>query len=146
MVSCILSSTASVYAELVLKNTNKYSIHFQNILFYSWGAFFSFCVLIRNEPGAIIRGGFFDGYSYTVISLIICQGMNGIMISYILRFSDNIVRIYSHVIATALTILIEMIHTRIINYYLFLSVVIVACSLSVYHTRINTEETIFINK
>ena len=47
-------------------------------------------------------------------------------------------------IATALTILIEMIHTRVINYDLFLSVVIVACSLSVYHTKINAEESIFI--
>ena len=40
MVSCILSSTASIYAELVLKSTNNYSIHLQNILFYTWGSFF----------------------------------------------------------------------------------------------------------
>ena len=126
--------------ELLLKTTHEHSLHLQNSVMYSWGILFSACILLRNFPGTFLKSGFFDGYSPWVVALVATQAATGLAVSLVLRFADNIVRIYAHVIATGITVGIQTIQQQTPDVHLILAVVIVTCSIAVYNKLIVEDE------
>jgi UDP-sugar transporter A1/2/3 len=110
LVACLNSAFAGVYSELLLKKDGSlHSIHLQNMLLYSWGVLFNLTAVFVKDNTLIFKHGFFAGYSGAVWLLITNNALNGLAISAILKFADNIVRVFAHTAAMLLTMVLELI-------------------------------------
>lgn len=134
VLSCFLSSAASVHAELLLKR--KGGIHAQNVCLYGWCCVFNLCILLRRYPGALLAGGYFDGYTPWVWLLVCNNALLGLTLSAILKYADNLVRVYAQVVATVMTVALQTmagIHT--LDVHLATAIVVIACSVYVYNHK-----------
>ena len=130
VISCLLSSFAGVYNEVLLKRDGEvHSIHLQNIFLYLWGVSFNcigLAIMCRNE---LSTTSFFEGYSAVVWILVLNNAFSGLAISAVLKFANNIVRIFAHAAAMAITSVFECIFfTHGVTQQLILSIVIVTAS------------------
>lgn len=109
LASCLLSSLAGVYNEVLLKKDYKlHSLHLQNTLLYAWGTLFNTAGLFAFDSTKIIENGFFYGYDWKVVILIINNAATGLVISAILKLCNNIVRVFAHTAAMVATAFIEV--------------------------------------
>eukprot|EP00899_Mesostigma_viride_P017924 jgi/Mesvir1/26132/Mv06846-RA.1 len=132
------SSLASVYVEYLLKKNND-SIYWQNIQLYSFGIVFNLLHLIINDPWRYLSPSFwtnfhiFDGYNGWTFAVLANFSLTGLLVSWIMKFADNIVKAYS--------ISMEMLSTMLFSYLLFgthptpqllVAICIVAISIQLY--------------
>lgn len=98
----ICSSLANVYYELQLKEAPQHPL-LQNMLLYFWTCLF--CVIqyarastleAEGVGGALNVGGFFKGFSLALWGAIITTAMYGQVVSLILCYCDNIVKIFAN--------------------------------------------------
>merc|ERR1712194_93496 len=103
VVFCFLSALAGVYNEKLVKG-NKASIHFQNSLLYSWGVVFNLVGVLMNDTTALTSGdSFLHGWNFWTCMLVANSAISGLLISAILKFADNIARVYAASCAVLLT-------------------------------------------
>ncbi|KAM4746931.1 putative UDP-sugar transporter protein SLC35A4 [Rhinophrynus dorsalis] len=89
LIHCLISGLAAVYTEMTLK-TQKIPLNIQNSFLYSFGIAINFCAyLISSE-----NSGFFDGFSIWVLVIIISQAFNGLIMSAVMKHSNNITRLF----------------------------------------------------
>ena len=63
------------------------------------------------------------------VSVVLCNALNGLAISAVLKYADNIARVYAHAIAMVLTMLAAVqMHGKPLSPQLILAVVMVAAS------------------
>ena len=105
---CVLSAFAGVYSELLLKKDgNSHSIHLQNMMLYSWGVLFNaMYVFFINGQEIAANGGLLQGYTPMVWLLIVNNALIGLAISAILKFANNLVRVFAHTAAMMLTMVL----------------------------------------
>lgn len=108
VVSCLLSAFGGVYSEKLLKDQPKDSIHWQNIQLYAWGILFNMVGMLVNNSGAVAERGFFDGYNMWACVVVVNNALNGLAISAILKYADNIARVYAHACAMLLTMVLSV--------------------------------------
>jgi len=107
-ISCLLESIAHIYSEVLLKKYNTtHSIHAQCILLWFWSAIFSGVLLVRRYPGCFVAGGMFTGFSSWVLIMIANQVCVGLLTNVILKYQDNLVRIFAQAGAGAATVLLQ---------------------------------------
>jgi drug/metabolite transporter (DMT)-like permease len=95
MLMVLISSSAGVFNEKFLKDATLGSIHWQNSQLYAFGLFFNFfyCVLVRSLSQGL------SGYNlYTWLS-VLNLALMGLSIGFVLKYSDNIVRLLSSITA-----------------------------------------------
>lgn len=85
----------------------------------------------------IVSYGILHGYNWRAFLVVLNNAFNGLAISAILKYTDNIVRVYAHAAAMLLTMLIGvMFMTTPLSAQLVLSMIIVSSSTYLYNIRV----------
>ncbi|KAL3929035.1 MAG: hypothetical protein SGPRY_002132 [Prymnesium sp.] len=92
----------------LLKGRPTTSIHWQNVQMYIWGVLFNFIGAYLKDGAEIRDHGILGGFTMTAWSVVVCNALNGLAISAVLKFADNIARVYAHAIAMMLTMSISV--------------------------------------
>ncbi|KAJ1413793.1 Nucleotide-sugar transporter [Sesbania bispinosa] len=96
VLSACLSALAGVYTEFLMKKNND-SLYWQNIQLYTFGTIFNMARLLVDD----FRGGFengpwwqriFDGYTVTTWMVVLNLGSTGLLVSWLMKYADNIVK------------------------------------------------------
>ncbi|KAH7129992.1 nucleotide-sugar transporter-domain-containing protein [Dactylonectria estremocensis] len=87
LVAASVSGLTSVYFEKLLKDSTQSSV---------W---------IRNDGSGIREHGFFEGYNWVVWSAVILQAAGGLIVSVVIRDTDNIVKNF----ATSISIIVSFV-------------------------------------
>ena len=132
IVSCIVSSLGGVSNEFLLKKDGElHSLSLQNCILYAWG-------VVVNAIAIAVRNGdaffdFFRGYNTGVILLILCNSATGLSISAVLKWADNLTRVYAHVCSMVLSAGLESaVLGSAPSLSLTLAAVVVSCSITIY--------------
>lgn len=86
---CFISGLSAVYTEKMLK-THKIPLNLQNIFLYSFGIVINFLAYLSGSHSS----GFLDGFSIWVLIIIISQALNGLIMSIVMKYSNNITRLF----------------------------------------------------
>lgn len=137
ILSACLSALAGVYTEFLMKKNND-SLYWQNVQLYTFGAIFNMARLLVDD----FRGGFengpwwqrlFNGYSFTTWMVVLNLGSTGLLVSWLMKYADNIVKVYSTSMAMLLTMVLSVF---LFNFkptlQLFLGIVVCMMSLHMY--------------
>lgn len=109
VLTCVLSALGGVYSEHLMKRDgDRHSVHLQNMLLYGWGVCFNLLALLLSDGGRVLTGGLLQGYAPLVWALVLNNAFNGLAISAILKFTDNIVRVFAHAAAMLITMVLEV--------------------------------------
>lgn len=111
-----------------------HSIHLQNMLLYVWGVLFNSLTLLGADGVRLFSRGLLAGYRPVVWALVLNNAFNGLAISAILKYGDNIVRVFAHAAAMLLTMIIEVcLFGGAPTPKLFVSATVVACAVYLYN-------------
>lgn len=102
-----VAASGNVFCEWLVKKDGKDSIHVQNVRLYGFGVVMNLGTLLTKvslDPASPIHGpnGFFTGYNLYIWAVVVCGTLNGILVSFTLRYVDNIAIIFSHALAMLL--------------------------------------------
>lgn len=94
VVYCTLSALAGISTEYAMKINESTSIHYQNLQMYMFGVFFNFISCHYEGKGdlKVMFAGLQS--SWWILAVIANQGMTGLLISAIMKFADNIVKLF----------------------------------------------------
>ncbi|KAE9616060.1 hypothetical protein Lal_00017611 [Lupinus albus] len=137
VLSACLSALAGIYTEFLMKKNND-SLYWQNVQLYTFGTIFNLARLILDD----FRGGFengpwwqriFSGYTITTWLVVLNLGSTGLLVSWLMKHADNIVKVYSTSMAMLLTMIVSLF---LFNFkptlQLFLGIIICMMSLHMY--------------
>ncbi|GLT79736.1 hypothetical protein SLA2020_512130 [Shorea laevis] len=137
ILSACLSALAGVYTEFLMKKNND-SLYWQNVQLYTFGAIFNMGRLLLDD----FRGGFengpwwqrlFSGYTITTWMVVLNLGSTGLLVSWLMKYADNIVKVYSTSMAMLLTMILSVF---LFNFrptlQLFLGIIVCTMSLHMY--------------
>ncbi|XP_050229849.1 CMP-sialic acid transporter 1 [Mercurialis annua] len=137
VLSACLSALAGVYTEFLMKKNND-SLYWQNIQLYTFGVIFNMARLILDD----VQGGFekgpwwqrlLDGYSITTWLVVVNLGSTGLLVSWLMKYADNIVKVYSTSMAMLLTMVLSIyLFSFKPTVQLFLGIIICMMSLHMY--------------
>merc|ERR1739848_536738 len=96
ILSCVLSAFGGIYSEKLLKGDVKESIHLQNMQLYAWGILFNVVGMFIQDGESVLNSGLFSGYNGWAYAVVVNNVFNGLAISAILKYADNIARVYAH--------------------------------------------------
>ncbi|GAV63543.1 Nuc_sug_transp domain-containing protein [Cephalotus follicularis] len=137
ILSACLSALAGVYTEFLMKK-NSDSLYWQNVQLYTCGAVFNMARLLLDDFGSGFEKGpwwqrLLDGYSITTWMVVLNLGSTGLLVSWLMKYSDNIVKVYSTSMAMLLTMVlsIHLFHFKP-TVQLFLGIIICMMSLHMY--------------
>ncbi|KAJ6799470.1 CMP-sialic acid transporter 1 [Iris pallida] len=112
VLSACLSALAGVYTEYLMKK-NSDSLYWQNVQLYLFGAIFNMARLLWDD----FRVGFdrgpwwqrlFNGYTITTWLVVLNLGSTGLLVSWLMKYADNIVKVYSTSMAMLLTMILSV--------------------------------------
>lgn len=101
LVACCLSGFAGVYFEKILKGTDV-SIWMRNIQLSFMSVPLGFVVCISKDWTKITNDGFFFGYDFFIVYLVLLQAAGGLIVAMVVKYADNILKGF----ATSLAIII----------------------------------------
>ncbi|CAN6578971.1 unnamed protein product [Malus baccata var. baccata] len=137
ILSACMSALAGVYTEFLMKKNND-SLYWQNVQLYTFGVIFNIARLLFDD----FRGGFengpwwqrlFNGYSLTTWLVVLNLGSTGLLVSWLMKYADNIVKVYSTSMAMLLTMVLSVyLFTFKPTLQLFLGIIICMMSLHMY--------------
>ncbi|XP_076903469.1 CMP-sialic acid transporter 1-like [Bidens hawaiensis] len=137
VLSACLSALAGVYTEFLMKKNND-SLYWQNVQLYTFGAIFNMGRLFLDD----FRGGFekgpwwdclFNGYTITTWLVVLNLASTGLLVSWLMKYADNIVKVYSTSMAMLLTMVLSVfLFTFKPTLQLLLGIIICIMSLHMY--------------
>lgn len=137
ILSACLSALAGVYTEFLMKKNND-SLYWQNVQLYTFGAIFNMARLLVDD----FRRGFengpwwqrlLNGYTITTWMVVLNLGSTGLLVSWLMKYADNIVKVYSTSMAMLLTMVLSVyLFTFKPTLQLFLGIIICMMSLHMY--------------
>lgn len=137
VLSACLSALAGVYTEFIMKKNND-TLYWQNVQLYTFGALFNMGRLFVDD----FRGGFesgpwwsrlFNGYTITTWLVVLNLGSTGLLVSWLMKYADNIVKVYSTSMAMLLTMVLSVfLFTFKPTLQLLLGIIICIMSLHMY--------------
>ncbi|KAJ6703493.1 UDP-GALACTOSE TRANSLOCATOR [Salix viminalis] len=137
VLSACLSALAGVYTEFLMKKNND-SLYWQNVQLYTFGSIFNMARLVLDDYRSGYENGFwwqrlFNGYSITTWMVVLNLGSTGLLVSWLMKYADNIVKVYSTSLAMLLTMVLSV---NLFNLkptlQLFLGIIICMMSLHMY--------------
>ncbi|KAE8721481.1 CMP-sialic acid transporter 1 [Hibiscus syriacus] len=101
ILSACLSALA-VYTEFLMKKNND-SLYWHNVQLYTFGAIFNMARLVFDDFRDEFERGpwwqrLFTGYSFTTWMVVLNLGSCGLLISWIMKYADNIVKLFLGII------------------------------------------------
>jgi len=109
VIMAILSGAAGVYTELVMKRRPQRNINVQNLYLYLFGILFNALALLQETSGSLSRVGFFHGYNFMVCVMILNHALSGIAVSMVMKYADNLVKVYSTSVAMMVTTVVSVV-------------------------------------
>ncbi|KAL9434551.1 hypothetical protein AB3S75_029235 [Citrus x aurantiifolia] len=137
VLSACLSALAGVYTEFLMKKNND-SLYWQNVQLYTFGAIFNmFRLLLDDFRGGFEKGPWWqrlcDGYNITTWMVVFNLGSTGLLVSWLMKYADNIIKVYSTSMAMLLTMVLSV---YLFNFkptlQLFMGIIICMMSLHMY--------------
>jgi len=110
--SCFTSGFAGVYFEKMLKSKPKVpvSVYMYNSQLAIWSMLLGLIPVFLKDFDAIQKNGFFHGYDYVVVGVVVCQAMTGLIVALVMKYGDTILKGFATsvavVVATILSIFI----------------------------------------
>ncbi|CAL1386463.1 unnamed protein product [Linum trigynum] len=135
--SACLSALAGVYTEFLMKKNND-SLYWQNVQLYTFGVLFNMAKLIVDDFQSGFEKGpwwqrLFNGYSVTTFLVVLNLGSTGLLVSWLMKYADNIVKVYSTSMAMLLTMVLSvLLFSFKPTLQLFLGIIICMMSLHMY--------------
>ncbi|XP_058070561.1 CMP-sialic acid transporter 2 isoform X3 [Magnolia sinica] len=108
IVMALLSGFAGVYTEAIIKKRPSRNINVQNFWLYVFGMAFNAVAIFVQDFDAVINKGFFHGYSLITTCMILNHALSGIAVSMVMKYADNIVKVYSTSVAMLLTAVVSV--------------------------------------
>jgi len=108
ILSSLLSALGGIYNEKLLKGRPTASLHWQNIQMYSWGVLFNAMGAYYKDGDNMRANGVLAGFTWQAWLVVVCNALNGLAISAVLKYADNIARVYAHAIAMMMTMAISV--------------------------------------
>ncbi|GLT87216.1 hypothetical protein SLE2022_053120 [Rubroshorea leprosula] len=108
IVMALLSGFAGVYTEAIIKKRPSRNINVQNFWLYVFGMAFNAVAIIIQDFDAVMNKGFFHGYSLITVLMILNHALSGIAVSMVMKYADNIVKVYSTSVAMLLTAVVSV--------------------------------------
>nr|CDS29768.1 UDP N acetylglucosamine transporter [Hymenolepis microstoma] len=108
LTAVILASLSSGFAGVFFEKLMKYtkpSIWIRNIQLGFWGAILAFIGVFITDGKTVMRDGFFRGYNFLVIVVIILQSVGGLLVAVVIKYADNILKVFSTSISIILSCL-----------------------------------------
>ncbi|KAL1215651.1 CMP-sialic acid transporter 4 [Cardamine amara subsp. amara] len=108
IVMALLSGFAGVYTEAIIKKRPSRNINVQNFWLYVFGMAFNAIAIVIQDFDAVANKGFFHGYSFITVLMILNHALSGIAVSMVMKYADNIVKVYSTSVAMLLTAVVSV--------------------------------------
>ncbi|KAL9276264.1 hypothetical protein ACSQ67_026194 [Phaseolus vulgaris] len=108
IVMALLSGFAGVYTEAIIKKRPSRNINVQNFWLYIFGMCFNCVAMLVQDFDAAMNKGFFHGYSLITVLMIFNHALSGIAVSMVMKYADNIVKVYSTSVAMLLTAVVSV--------------------------------------
>ncbi|XP_047308362.1 CMP-sialic acid transporter 2-like [Impatiens glandulifera] len=108
IVMALLSGFAGVYTEAIIKKRPSRNINVQNFWLYIFGMGFNAIAIVVQDFDAVVNKGFFHGYSLITTLMILNHALSGIAVSMVMKYADNIVKVYSTSVAMLLTAVVSV--------------------------------------
>ncbi|XP_007043090.2 PREDICTED: CMP-sialic acid transporter 4 [Theobroma cacao] len=108
IVMALLSGFAGVYTEAIIKKRPSRNINVQNFWLYIFGMAFNAGAILIQDFDAVVDKGFFHGYSVITTLMILNHALSGIAVSMVMKYADNIVKVYSTSVAMLLTAVVSV--------------------------------------
>lgn len=104
--ACFTSGFGGVYLEKLLKSGSLWAINLQLSFI---GIIIGFMGVYGQSIKEVNANGFFQGYTRTVWAIIVIQAAGGLIIGVVLKYSDNIMKIFSSVMGMVGAVLITQV-------------------------------------
>ncbi|XP_039126845.1 CMP-sialic acid transporter 2-like [Dioscorea cayenensis subsp. rotundata] len=108
IVMALLSGFAGVYTEAIIKKRPSRNINVQNFWLYVFGMIFNLIAICVQDYDAVMNKGFFHGYSFITVCMVFNHALSGIAVSMVMKYADNIVKVYSTSVAMLLTAVVSV--------------------------------------
>ncbi|KAH7678746.1 xylem cysteine proteinase protein [Dioscorea alata] len=108
IIMALLSGFAGVYTEAIIKKRPSRNINVQNFWLYVFGMLFNIIAIFIQDFDSVMNKGFFHGYSFITICMILNHALSGIAVSMVMKYADNIVKVYSTSVAMLLTAIVSV--------------------------------------
>jgi len=111
--ACFCSGFAGVYFEKLLKGSgakSEASLWMKNFQMYFFSTPLAFVVLLLKEGEEVFSKGFYYGYNNSVCFLLGFQVLGGLVVSLVMKYTDNIVKNF----ATAISILLAAVGSYLV--------------------------------
>ncbi|XP_042469075.1 CMP-sialic acid transporter 1-like isoform X1 [Zingiber officinale] len=137
LLSAWLSALAGVYTEYLMKKNND-SLYWQNVQLYIFGSIFNMARLLLDDVRVGFENGpwwrrLLSGYTITTWLVVLNLGSSGLIVSWLLKYADNIVKVYSTSMAMLLTMVLSVfLFSFKPTMQLFLGIIICMISLHMY--------------
>uniref|UniRef100_A0A061R2A2 Cmp-sialic acid transporter 1-like n=2 Tax=Tetraselmis sp. GSL018 TaxID=582737 RepID=A0A061R2A2_9CHLO len=138
--SAFLSALAAVYTEWVMKK-NDDCLYWQNIQLYTFGVIFNAVKLTLDDINVSFSNGLwvdkvFVNYNTATYFVVANLAFSGLLVSWIMKFADSIVKVYSTSMAMLVTMLFSvwLFHLRP-SLQLVLGIFCASSSLQLYYMR-----------
>jgi UDP-sugar transporter A1/2/3 len=94
LIASWLSASAGVFTEYMLKS-GTCSIWERNAQLSLFGVLFAICGIFSNanERANLSSLGFFHGYNFVVVVVVVLQGLGGLITAAVLKYADNILKV-----------------------------------------------------
>ena len=103
--ACFCSGFAGVYFEKLLKGSgakSEASLWMKNFQMYFFCTIVAICLMLLKDGSGIVEHGFFHGYNRTVYFLVCFQSLGGLLISLVMKYTDNIIKNFGSAAAVLL--------------------------------------------
>ncbi|XP_031473570.1 CMP-sialic acid transporter 2-like [Nymphaea colorata] len=97
--------------QAIIKKRPSRNINVQNFWLYVFGMVFNVAAIFIQGFDVVLNKGFFHGYSLITTCMIINHALSGIAVSMVMKYADNIVKVYSTSVA--------MLFTAVVSVFLF---------------------------
>ena len=108
IIMALLSGAAGVYTELIIKKRPQRSINVQNFYLYIFGIVFNMMAILVYDNSGVMEKGFFFGYRGITFVMILNHALSGLAVSMVMKYANNITKVYSTSVAMLLTTLVSI--------------------------------------
>lgn len=104
--ACFTSGLAGVYLEKLLKQRTT-TIWINNMQLALYGVLAGLIGAFWNDGVAIMRGGFFQGYTQMTLAAILLQALGGLVVAAVLKYADNILKCFGNAMSIVFSCLVS---------------------------------------
>jgi len=142
VILALLSASAGISTEWLMKKSSLKSepLHLQNMHLYFFGILF--CGMFSWAEWTSTQN-VFEGYNFTTLLVILSYAFSGLIVSIIMKYADNMVKIYSVAVSMIVTMILSIFlfsHTP--STQLFFGIVIITISILMYFDVLTPKSSI----